>query len=472
MHLDAKAIANALGGSRSGAGFVARCPSHPDARPSLSITERDGRLLVSHGCEPRAVIAALRSRGLWPGGSHEPGKLERPVQRPSPARRSISEGERSAHALRRWNEAENPRGTLAERYLESREIALEDDLAGRVLRFHRHCRFGEDEAGNPIFHPCLILLFRDIHDDEPKGIHRIAIAPDGRGRLAKKMLGLVGGCAIKLDADENVTHGLGVAEGPETALAVRASGWRPMWALGSAEAIKAFPVLNGIELLTVFADHDENGTGRKAARECVNRWHAAGREAVGTMPHGKGCDWADEWGCGDEARRAPGYFPHLRRADPARRLARTQWRQGAESNRAGRRRARRMGRRRRRLGHCAARLAARQRLLPLFHQLFLAAGGVGKTARPHCATALARDRTRADRRACFPALPRVDRVARGRPRRAAPACPGGDAALRHQPRRAERLAVSGGAEPQCRQADGARQEGAARSIGGPRRQAA
>jgi hypothetical protein len=110
------------------------------------------------------------------------------------------------------------------------------------------------------------------------------------------MLGPVGGCAIKFDDDAEVTYGLGVAEGPETALAVRASGWRPVWALGSADAIKAFAALNGIEALTVFADHDKSGTGRKAARECVNRWHAAGREAVGTMPRGVGCDWADEWG--------------------------------------------------------------------------------------------------------------------------------------------------------------------------------
>lgn len=292
----AREIARALGGSRSGAGFLARCPSHPDKKPSLSLRDLGGKVLLHchASCSQTDVIAALQERGLW-GGRDEP-RNPRPPVRPSPARWDTSEGERIARALRLWNEAEDPRGTLAERYCESREIALEEDLAGRVLRFHRDCPFGQDEAGALVHHPCLILLFRDVHDDRPKAIHRIALAPDGRAHLGKKMLGPAGGCAIKFDPDESVTHGIGIAEGPETALAVRASGWRPIWALGSANAVKAFPVLSGVESITVFADHDESGTGREAARECVNRWHAAGREAIGTMPHGVGCDWADEWG--------------------------------------------------------------------------------------------------------------------------------------------------------------------------------
>lgn len=57
-----------LGGKRSGSGYVACCPAHDDARPSLSINTRDGQLLVRchAGCEQRDVIAALRARGLWP----------------------------------------------------------------------------------------------------------------------------------------------------------------------------------------------------------------------------------------------------------------------------------------------------------------------------------------------------------------------------------------------------------------------
>jgi hypothetical protein len=60
-------IAHALHGRNSGAGWMARCPAHDDRSPSLSIRERDGRLLVHchAGCLQADVIAALRARGLW-----------------------------------------------------------------------------------------------------------------------------------------------------------------------------------------------------------------------------------------------------------------------------------------------------------------------------------------------------------------------------------------------------------------------
>lgn len=50
--MNAKEIAHALHGRKSGAGYMACCPAHSDSNPSLSIVERDGsfidRLLVLH----------------------------------------------------------------------------------------------------------------------------------------------------------------------------------------------------------------------------------------------------------------------------------------------------------------------------------------------------------------------------------------------------------------------------------------
>jgi hypothetical protein len=61
-------IAAALGGIRSGNGWKARCPAHDDHTPSLSVTDREGRVLFycHAGCGQRVVIAALRERGLFP----------------------------------------------------------------------------------------------------------------------------------------------------------------------------------------------------------------------------------------------------------------------------------------------------------------------------------------------------------------------------------------------------------------------
>lgn len=43
------------------------CPAHQDNSPSLSVTVKDGRLLLHcfAGCSQQAVIHALRERGLW-----------------------------------------------------------------------------------------------------------------------------------------------------------------------------------------------------------------------------------------------------------------------------------------------------------------------------------------------------------------------------------------------------------------------
>ena len=70
MALDAEGIARALGSAQpSGNGWKARCPSHADEKPSLSISEgKNGRvLLYCHaGCSQSDVIAALVALGLWP----------------------------------------------------------------------------------------------------------------------------------------------------------------------------------------------------------------------------------------------------------------------------------------------------------------------------------------------------------------------------------------------------------------------
>jgi hypothetical protein len=66
--LSLQEIAARLHARRSGRGFIARCPAHEDRHPSLSLSERDGRVLVHchAGCAQADVIAALRDRGLWP----------------------------------------------------------------------------------------------------------------------------------------------------------------------------------------------------------------------------------------------------------------------------------------------------------------------------------------------------------------------------------------------------------------------
>jgi len=66
--LNAENLASALGGRKSGDGWVANCPAHEDHRPSLSIQEKNGKVLVHcfSSCHQDHVLEALRQRGLCP----------------------------------------------------------------------------------------------------------------------------------------------------------------------------------------------------------------------------------------------------------------------------------------------------------------------------------------------------------------------------------------------------------------------
>ena len=65
----ARSLALALSGRRQGNSYMARCPAHTDDRASLSIAEKDGKLLVKchAGCSQAVVVDALRRRGLCVG---------------------------------------------------------------------------------------------------------------------------------------------------------------------------------------------------------------------------------------------------------------------------------------------------------------------------------------------------------------------------------------------------------------------
>jgi hypothetical protein len=186
----------------------------------------------------------------------------------------------SDSASRIWREAISARSTLVELYLnESRRLELPGDIDGRVVRFHAACPWGEG-----IRHPAMITAFRSIVDDSLQAIHRTALTPNGQ-KIGRKMLGPVAGAAIKIDADIDVEQGLSICEGFETGLAARVLGFRPVWALGSAGAIGAFPVLAGVDALTIMGETDKNGTNEANALACARRWRSAGQEAEIVFPN-------------------------------------------------------------------------------------------------------------------------------------------------------------------------------------------
>jgi hypothetical protein len=111
----------------------------------------------------------------------------------------------------------------------------------------------------------------------------------GRKVCRAMSLGGVGRLGIiRLSRDDEVETGLHLCEGLETALSGMQMNFLPMWAAGSTSQLAEFPVLAGVECLTILADNDENEASVDAASPTYWRWKDAGREVRIRQPKEKG----------------------------------------------------------------------------------------------------------------------------------------------------------------------------------------
>jgi hypothetical protein len=217
-----------------------------------------------------------------------------PIVRPVVAAVRADDGATSRRALGIWGAAE-PLGELARQYLAARGVALSElpDDMSRVLRWHDRCPWENETQG------CLVALWTDTLSCVPRAIHRRPISPEGKKLAPWRALGPTAGCSIRLWSDSAVELGLVLGEGVETVLSAatnilhRGTLLRPAWAAGDAGHIAAFPILNGVESLTILVDHDADGKGQRAAAECARRWASAGRWVFRLTPRREGADFAD-----------------------------------------------------------------------------------------------------------------------------------------------------------------------------------
>jgi phage/plasmid primase-like uncharacterized protein len=256
--------------------------------------------LVRHldGCGFAEAIARLTGE-IWPTPQVAAAPPQRQRAQPSPHRDA---------ALRIWHYAGSIFGTPAQTYLtNTRGIDLTQipDI-DEVLRFHARCPIGAQHL------PCLIALIRDVQTNAPIGIVRTPLSADGRkapvrnenGEVDRWALGDKAGGALKLWPHVAVTKSLVVGEGLETVLAAatrikhRGTLLQPAWALIDSGNLKNFPVLPGIERLTILVDNDhadKNGkrAGQDAANTCTARQLAAGRSIEQLIPDQIDSDFAD-----------------------------------------------------------------------------------------------------------------------------------------------------------------------------------
>ena len=284
--MNAEIMADALGGRKSGGGWMARCPAHDDRRPSLSILDGiDGKVLVRchAGCNQELVIATLRARGLWTEKSRR--SLPYPARRVvSPRRPDPIDATRTEAALTIWRSAKPAADTLVESYLASR--GLHGSRPATTLRFHP----GLKHPSGGIW-PVMVALVTRGPDDAPLAIHRTFLARDGKGKApvdpSKMMLGPCRGGAVRLAAPDTV---LMVGEGIETCLAAMLATGHPTWAALSTSGLRALNLPGEVQHVVVLADGDAPGDA--AARDCAGRWKREGRRVRIARPP-DGADFND-----------------------------------------------------------------------------------------------------------------------------------------------------------------------------------
>jgi len=188
---------------------------------------------------------------------------------------------------RLWEQSVNlPAQALA--YFERRGIVIDDMPNQGGLRFVERCPF------DGMTLPCIVARYTHAATNVPGGLWRRPLAGE-----KPKSIGPIKGHVIRLSPDVDVETGLVIAEGVETALAAttrvthRGTLLRPIWACGCADNVRRFPVLSGIEHLTILSDNDESGVGQSAARDCARRWAVAGRKFEMLIPNATGEDFND-----------------------------------------------------------------------------------------------------------------------------------------------------------------------------------
>jgi putative DNA primase/helicase len=172
-------------------------------------------------------------------------------------------------------------GTIADHYFRFRGLTIGEDLA-HCIGFDPEASWREvaGDPASPLLHvPCILAVFRTIDTGEIVAVQKTRLNPDG-SKLDRRFNGPSQGAVCKIDPDEDVTMGLSLAEGLETVLSARVLGFRPAWATGGIGTLATFPVLSGIEGLTLHRERDANGASAKAVEQCARRWHKNEREVI------------------------------------------------------------------------------------------------------------------------------------------------------------------------------------------------
>jgi len=258
---------------RNGNGYIDHCPAHEDKNPSLSINYApDGKLLLHcfAGCSFEEIIGAA---GLKCTSQKN---FSSPVKNEVPDNTSEKNFQRAKNI---WNETVPLKGTLGEKYFNSREL----NIWSEDIRYHNSLY----EAETKVKLPGVVCAVR--RNGKLVGIHRTFLKNDA-SKLCKKMLGPCNGASVYVGGSgKNIV----LCEGIENALsALRMLGWERATFLSalSAAGLKNFALPKKPGTLILMPDTYE--VGKVSALKLGERAAGLGWKASTIFPPRKG-DWND-----------------------------------------------------------------------------------------------------------------------------------------------------------------------------------
>ena len=200
-----------------------------------------------------------------------------------------------------------PEAEPARIYFARRGLSFETFLSCGCLRFHPSLPYYNDSKEKIGEFPAILGVLLNTKR-EAITIHRIYITAEGKKAPVEKPKKLMSYPSDKSVCGSGVYLGftpfprkvpkmIGIAEGIETALAVREATGLPMIAATNAVLMEKLEIPENVKFITVWGDNDETGTGQKAVKNLCVRLKEQGKKVLGFIPprpsfwKGKSWDW-------------------------------------------------------------------------------------------------------------------------------------------------------------------------------------
>ena len=227
------------------------------------------------GCAQWDVISVLKDRGIWTPA----GRVSRIV--PSVRDDGVdSNRDRTALALKIWDQSVEAKGTPVEAYLRSRGLVNSPPPS---LRFHPALKHPSGGVW-----PAMVGLVTSGLGAKPIGIHRTFLAHDGSAKApvtpAKMMLGPCRGGVVRLGGCRSTASWSARASRRASRPCRRSDD--PAWAALSTSGLRALDLPDNVIDVVLLADGDD--PGEAAAQAAARRLAREGRSVrIARPPAGK-----------------------------------------------------------------------------------------------------------------------------------------------------------------------------------------